>query len=565
MEKDRVGELETRLSSVEDRLKALELAAGVESAYEPKAAGPMLGDGFASSASTHLGRILLIFGGAYLLRAITEGNFVPTAVGIFLGAGYAVLWLFQAYRKARVEDQRAAAVFFGASSVLLTLPLLVEAVATFGLLSGPQAVLALTVYSALTLAVAATRNLRSLAWILTAGGIGTAVALLIITRAAVPAAAFLLVLAFGVLWLVYAKAWVGVQWIAALGCNAGILTLALLGRSDQWTIGPRSATMFAGVALIAYLLSFAFQTYVRDGKPGLFEVVQALALTGIAFVVASVAPEAGQPDPLWIGVPGLVLGIGGYSLAFSAKTRATRGPRYYFYSGLGLVLVVASAAFILPAANAALLWAIMAVIFAWLSGRLGWVSLSLHCSVLVLAAGIGSGILTGGWHAFTGDAAGAWPAVDPWHIGIALATVACLFIPVTQQSERWGKAAGLPQLTVLAMSVWEVGGLMVAWSAPILAGAGSGEADPALLAALRTAVLSAAAVTLAVSSRHRRWPEARWLVYPVLALVGIKLFIEDFPNGQPATLFVALAFVGGALLLVARLLTTTGEERHQGL
>jgi hypothetical protein len=32
------------------------------------------------------------------------------------------------------------------------------------------------------------------------------------------------------------------------------------------------------------------------------------------------------------------------------------------------------------------------------------------------------------------------------------------------------------------------------------------------------------------------------------------LFIEDFPNGQPATLFVALAFVGSALLLVARLL-----------
>ena len=56
-------------------------------------------------------------------------------------------------------------------------------------------------------------------------------------------------------------------------------------------------------------------------------------------------------------------------------------------------------------------------------------------------------------------------------------------------------------------------------------------------------------------SRFRRWPEARWLVYPVLILVGIKLVLEDFPHGQPATLFVALALVGGALLLVARLLT----------
>ena len=80
------------------------------------------------------------------------------------------------------------------------------------------------------------------------------------------------------------------------------------------------------------------------------------------------------------------------------------------------------------------------------------------------------------------------------------------------------------------------------------------EPNLAVLAAIRTAVLSAASVTLAVSSRHWRWPEARWLVYPVLVLVGIKLFIEDFPNGQPASLFVALAFVGTALLLVARLL-----------
>ena len=75
-----------------------------------------------------------------------------------------------------------------------------------------------------------------------------------------------------------------------------------------------------------------------------------------------------------------------------------------------------------------------------------------------------------------------------------------------------------------------------------------------MLAALRTAVLSASAVTLALASRHHRWPEARWLVYPVLVLVGFKLFIEDFPNGQPASLFIALVFIGGALLLVARLL-----------
>ena len=90
--------------------------------------------------------------------------------------------------------------------------------------------------------------------------------------------------------------------------------------------------------------------------------------------------------------------------------------------------------------------------------------------------------------------------------------------------------------------------------APLLADAGGQDTSIAALAALRTAVLAASSVTLALSSRYQRWPEARWLVYPVLILVGFKLFLEDFPNGQPVTLFIAFALVGSALILVAKLL-----------
>ena len=43
-----------------------------------------------------------------------------------------------------------------------------------------------------------------------------------------------------------------------------------------------------------------------------------------------------------------------------------------------------------------------------------------------------------------------------------------------------------------------------------------------------------------------------------MILVAVKLFVEDFPNGQPASLFVALFFVGSALLAVARLLKGAG-------
>jgi hypothetical protein len=203
----------------------------------------------------------------------------------------------------------------------------------------------------------------------------------------------------------------------------------------------------------------------------------------------------------------------------------------------------------------------MALAMAWLSGRHGRVSLSLQCTFLLLAAGVGSGVLTMGLEALVGDASASWPPLVPWHLIIALTTVACLFIKVAQHSDRWGVMAGLPQLIVLALSVWEVGGLMVIYLAPSLADVGGADTNRAVLAALRTAVLSAASVTLALSSRFKRWPEARWLVYPILVLVGVKLLLEDFPNGQPASLFVSLALVGSALLLVAKL---QGRKKPEG-
>jgi hypothetical protein len=266
------------------------------------------------------------------------------------------------------------------------------------------------------------------------------------------------------------------------------------------------------------------------------------------------AVQSGELGITTAGVLSLILGAGGYALAIARQTRELRYRNFFYYSTFGLVFAVAGTGLLLPLAWAAVVWALMAVVMAWFSGRNGWVSLSLQCTFLLLVSGVGSGLLVTGFEALAGDPANGWVAMHFSQVGIALATVACLFIPVAQKSDRWGTLAGLPQLIVLALAVWEVGGLFVVVGAAMFAGVETTEPNLGALAALRTAVLSVAAVTLALSSRYRRWPEARWLVYPVLVLVGIKLFVEDFPNGEPASLFVALAFIGSALLLVAPLL-----------
>jgi len=410
------------------------------------------------------------------------------------------------------------------------------------------------------LLVAVTRNLRSLAWFVTGGGIGTAFALLHASHSAVPASLFLILLGLGSLWAVYIRKWMGPQWLGAIGANAGVLVLAVVGSSEQWSLDAQTPFLLGAIMLLAYFASFALWTHRRDQSVAVFEPAQLLLSLGVVSWAVVVAARTGDVDLATIGLLGLVLGIGAYGLAFTPETRTLRGRNFFFYATTGLLLVVAGTALLLSPGKAAALWSLMALVMAWSSGRYDRVTLSLQCTFLLLVAGLGSGLLSAGLQALAGDALPGWPALIPWHLFIALTTVACLFIPVAQSSHRWGVAAGLPQLIVLALSVWEVGGLMVVFLAPLLANAGGTEPNLAILAAVRTAILSASSVTLALSSRFKRWPEARWLVYPVLILVGLKLFVEDFPNGQPATLFVALAFVGGALLLVAKLLRADSQD-----
>ncbi len=562
----KLADVEKRLAAVEQRLSALEgsTATARPVPVDDTDKAPSLGEGFVSSITTHIGRVLLIFGGAYLLRAITDFQFVPVAIGLFLGAGYAVFWLGMAARKGALENRRADAAFYGGTSTLLAMPLLVEASTRFGLLTGTQAMLALLVYVAAALFVSDWRNLRSLGWLSVGGGIATAFALVITKQVILEGTALLLLLGLASYWVVQRREWMGLQWLGAAGAGAAVLLTTGLSRSEQWSIDSSVGLWLAAVLLLIYLLSFVVRSVFAKRHVGGFEVVQTLVVAVIAIVSTVVAARSGEIDLGNMGLLIVVLGIAGYALALSPRNRDVRGPDFFFYSTFGLVFVLAGSLFLVSPLTAAFIWSVLAVVMAVFSGRLGWVTFSLQCTALLLAAGIASGLLGVGIQALSGDAAGQWPALTSEKVVISLATVACLFIPVAQHSDRWGVKAGMPQLLVLALSVWEVGGLIVLFLAPILAAAGTESADAAIVAAIRTAVLSVAAVTLALSSRFPRWPEARWLVYPVLIVVGVKLFAEDFPHGEPATLFVSLAFIGSALILVARLLRNRGRAAQDG-
>ncbi len=485
---------------------------------------------------------------------------MPTALGLLLGAAYAVWWLLLAYRKAVDPAQRTRASFLAGTSVLLALPLLHEAATTFAVLSGVQGVIAISVYCALALGIAALRDLKVVAWIVVAGGIGAAVASLMATQSALSVATFLILLGVGTLWIVYWRDWIGLQWLGALGANIGVMALAGLSLSGRWPINPQVPVAFAAALLVIYLGSFTYQTHVRGKLVNMFEAAQTLFAGAIVLGVSGTAVVGGHLGMPTVGLPSLVLGVGGYALAVSRETRSLRYRNFFYYSYFGLVFVLTGTALLLPLAWAVAIWALLAMLVAWFSSRTGWVSLSLQCTILLLAASAASGLLVVGFKAMVGDPGTGWITPGAVQILVALATVACLFIPVAQKSERWGTMANMPQIIVLALATWNVGGVLIAMMAVPLAGLADGAPNLAYLAALRTAVLSVSGVTLALSSRYRRWPEARYLVYPVLVLVCIKLFVEDFPLGHPGSLFVGLGFIGSALLVAAPLLKRNDEE-----
>jgi hypothetical protein len=66
--------------------------------------------------------------------------------------------------------------------------------------------------------------------------------------------------------------------------------------------------------------------------------------------------------------------------------------------------------------------------------------------------------------------------------------------------------------------------------------------------------LAVTALVLAWLGSGARFPEAAWLVYPVLVLGAVKLLAEDLPRSSAATLFVALAVYGGALIAAPRVM-----------
>lgn len=507
-----------------------------------------------------VGRTLVILGGGYLFRALTDAALVPSLVGVVAGLLYGTWWLMAADRAAIAGD-RLSASFFGLVAAMIVCPLVWETTARFELLVPAAAATTLVIFLGFGLAVAWRRDLEAVAWIMVLFAVATMLGLLISTREWLLFSIGLLALAATVEVLAVNDRWLGLRWPAALGADLSILLLFSIALrkgqppdgaellSPGWVIG-------VGVALpILYLATIAARTLLRERTVSIFAVAQAGVALLIGFGGAARVVVFNGANPAALGIASVALGIACYTAAFAVVDRRLGlGANFYSYSSFACLLILAGSSVILPPNALALVWSVLAIAAVWLGGHFDRITLRFHGVAYLMTAAVVCGLVVLAWDGLAAD-----PTSMPWHAApacllVAVAAAVCYAMLVAMPTARSSQLADmLPQAVSAALIALSVAGLAAGWLAgPLLAT--NAAAGPAFVAAGRTAIIAVLAVALAWAARRWSLQELGWLVYPLLVGGGIKLLWEDFGYAHPVALFVTLAFYGSALVVTPRLM-----------
>lgn len=563
----RLAELTQRLEGVERRLARLEQTgdasatpsrpAGALAAEEAVPELPALPGGIVSL----LGRTLIVLGGAYLFRAVTDAGVLPAAGGVAAGLAYAAWWLVSADRAA-AAGQRTSAVFHGLASGLIAYPLVWETTSRFRLIGPGTGIVLLLACFALGLGVAWRRLLAPIAWVAALLALVTTFGILVATHHLVAASAGFLGVAAGVELTARRDRWLGLRWPAALAADAALLlTVALTTRAGglphHYPAAPVPLVASLGLALpFLYLVSIGSRTLAQNRPIRPFEIAQASAALLIGFGGTVRVLDHGGGSPAVVALLALLLGIAGYATGFVfIDRRSGRGRNFYCYTTFAFLLLLFASALVLRGAPLALAWAGLALVVLGLGRRFDRITLRFHGALYLAAAAVASGLLAAATNGLLGAEEGPWRPVEPPALAVLLAVAVGYGLLVPRGSTAAAAASGaLPRLLVAAVLAWAGLGLAARGLGAAIARAPGAGADAAALSVVRTALLAGLAVALAWLGARRALPEVRWLVYPLLVGGGAQLLLEDLRHGRAVTLFLCLALYGGALIAAPRLL-----------
>jgi hypothetical protein len=554
----RVGRLEGRQASRAGVASTVARPTAVEAMATATEAPPAMA--LPQGTVALLGRTLLVLAGAYVARALTDGRLVPAEMGVALGLAYAVFWMLRADRAAGA-GRRESAVFHAIASSLIAFPLLWETTARSGLLGARAACGALVGFFVLALFVAWRQGLALVAWAATVMTLVTAMALLVATHDLLAVLVALLAVAAVLEWMAYHDRWMALRWGAALVLDAvALLLTALITRSQGLPqgyvpLGPAVAARALLALPALYVMSLAARTLRRERPVTLFEAAQGMLAVGLGFGGAWRILTAHGRSTAGLGLLALLLGALCYGAAFAfAERRAGRGRNFYFYSTAGGLLALAGANVVALGTALPLALGALGLLAALFGRRFDRMTLRFHSALYLVAGALETGLLVACARALASQATASLPALA-WAAAVA-AAAGWVVLATDTGAPRSGWARA-PQLLLAVLVVFALGKALQAGTWAALGEGVVGDAGVA--AVLRTAVLAVLALGLALVARRGRWPELGWLVYPIVALGGVKLLLQDLRHGRPATLVLSLALYGAVLVLAPRLMRPEGQ------
>jgi len=299
-----------------------------------------------------------------------------------------------------------------------------------------------------------------------------------------------------------------------------------------------------------YVVSLAARTLRRERPVGLFEAVQGPLAILLGFGGAWRVLLARDGSTIGLGALALILGALCYGAAFAfAERRAEQSRNFYFYATAGGLLTLGGANIVAFGPALPLVLGALGLAAAGLGRRFDRMTLRMHSAFYLAAGALESGLLVVCARSLAGQSTGPLPPLV-WVAAMA-AAAGWAMLATDPRAPRSGTAR-VPQLLLATLAVFAAGKALQAglWSAfgERIAG------DDGVAAVLRTAVLAALALALACGARRGPFPELGWLVYPLVALGGIKLLLQDLRQGRPATLVLSLALYGAVLVVAPRLM-----------
>jgi hypothetical protein len=301
-----------------------------------------------------------------------------------------------------------------------------------------------------------------------------------------------------------------------------------------------------------YVASIGARTLRLDRAVSPFEVLQGATALALGFGGAARLVAAHGGSGFGLGIAALVLGVACYAVAFAfVERRAGPVTNFYFYSSAGGLLTLLGSRAALGDGRA-LFWCVLAIGGSLLGRRFDRTTLRYHGAAYLWAAGLATGLLPSASKALLGDPRDGLPLPTVAGFLTAAAALACgAVLAWDRKAQGWRR---IPHGLVAALTTWVVAGILVG----ALTRAGQATVQAPLVATWRTTVLAALAVALAQLARQFALAEPARLVYPILALGGLKLVLEDVPAGRAATLFASFVVYGAALLVAPRLLRARG-------